>query len=158
MQKIIKARQLFSLCKRLEIDETIIITQVINKRTYKFIIAFIFLAIFTAETFCDVFTVAGYYLNTKAYAINCVNKDKPQLHCNGKCQLQKKLNDNNGKEKQTPERKNEAGNEVISSKTFFASVEIPFTSVNTNKYFILNNGVPVDKAFEFFHPPQSVFI
>lgn len=80
------------------------------------------------------------------------------MHCNGKCQLQKKLNDNNGKEKQSPERKNEAGNEVISSKTFFASVEIPFTSVNTKKYFILNKGIPVDKAFDFFHPPQSFFI
>lgn len=80
------------------------------------------------------------------------------MHCNGKCQLQKKLNDNNGKEKQSPERKNEAGNEVISSKTFFASVEIPFTSVNTNKYFILNKGIPVDKASDFFHPPQSFFI
>lgn len=130
----------------------------INKNTYRYITAFIFLVIFAAETFCDVFTVAGYYLNTKSYAINCVNKYKPQMHCNGKCQLQKKLNNENGKEKQSAEKKNESGNEIISFNTFFASVETPFKSVTRKKYFISNTGIPVDKSFDFFHPPQRFFM
>ena len=32
----------------------------------------------------------NYYTNTAAFAKNCVNKAKPKLHYNGKCQMMKK--------------------------------------------------------------------
>lgn len=102
--------------------------------------------------------VAGYYLNSQAYAANCINKDKPLMHCNGKCQLQKKLNEEDNKDKQNTERKNDTGIEVLSSKTFFATVQNPFTKIISIKHIIVNTGSPVDHSFQFFHPPQSFFI
>lgn len=35
--------------------------------------------------------VLGYYFDPAPYAKACENKALPQLHCNGKCQLMKKL-------------------------------------------------------------------
>ena len=102
--------------------------------------------------------IAGYYIDTNAYAANCVNKNKPQMHCNGKCQLQKKLNDENNKDKQNTERRNDVGTEVLSSKSFFAVIQTPFKHFITKKYFTISTGTPVDHSSKFFHPPQSFFI
>ena len=107
------------------------------------------------ETFCSLFFVADYYMDTAAYAANCVNKNNLQMHCNGQCQLQKKLNTENNKDKQSNERKYENLDEVLSSKSFFASVETPIKTFTAQKYFIINTGFPVDKSFQFFHPPQT---
>ena len=127
------------------------------KKTYRFITALALTVIFFTANFYDLFTIAGYYMNTSAYAMNCVNKNKPQLHCNGKCQLQKKL-ENQNNNKQAPERKNDNSNEVLSSKTFFASVETLPSIFKHIKYFTLNNTLTVDKSFAFFHPPQNAII
>jgi len=45
------------------------------------------LGVFFAQTFSNAVIVAGYYVNTGAYAKNCENKDKPWMHCNGKYQM-----------------------------------------------------------------------
>ena len=76
------------------------------------------------------------------------------MHCNGKCQLQKKINTESTNDKQNPERKGDNLDEVLSSKTFFASVETPFTPVNENRYFVANTGIPINKSSGFFHPPK----
>jgi hypothetical protein len=99
--------------------------------------------------------IAGYYINTPAYAINCINKNKPQMHCNGKCQLQKKMNSDETKNNPNAERKGGTGDEVLSSKTFFASVETLAMPFKHEKYFSINNTLTVDKSFSFFHPPQN---
>ena len=77
------------------------------------------------------------------------------MHCNGQCRLQEKLNTDNNKDKQSNERKNENLDEVLSSKSFFAQVEIPIKIFTAQKYFITNTGFTVDKSFQFFHPPQA---
>jgi hypothetical protein len=107
------------------------------------------------QTFASLCIIADYYINTKAFAANCINKDKAQMHCNGKCQLEKKINTGDTNDKQTPERKIDNTNEVLSSKTFFTSVEILFKSLSKEKYIIINTGIPVDRASGFFHPPKS---
>ncbi len=123
-------------------------------KTYKITIAFSFVALLCIQTFFSLFITAGYYLNTPVYAANCVNKSKPQMHCNGKCQLQKKLNEENNKDKQNTERKNDDGLTVISSKTFFSSVKNILIKAHNKNYIHKNSGSPVDKSFAFFHPPQ----
>lgn len=37
--------------------------------------------------------ITDYCINTQAYSINCINKAKPELNCNGKCQMNKKIAD-----------------------------------------------------------------
>ncbi len=44
------------------------------------------------QTFHQVVIVAGYYANKDYIAKNlCENRDKPKMHCEGKCCLKKKL-------------------------------------------------------------------
>ena len=124
------------------------------KNAYRSITAALLAVIFFTANFGELFTVAGYYINTSAYALNCVNKSKPQMHCNGKCQLQKKLDTQNN-DKQSTEKKSDTGSEVLSSKTFFATLERLAARNCSPQYFPVNNTITVDKSFSFFHPPQG---
>lgn len=115
--------------------------------------AFIILIAFMAQTFNRAAVVADYYTNTFAYAKNCVNKAKPQLHCNGKCQMMKKLKEEEKKDQQNAQRKS-APDEVLSSKSFFAVVHSTKQTIVT-EHFISNSGSPIDRASDFFHPPGA---
>jgi len=54
-------------------------------------VAVFMLVIFMAQTFSNAIIVADYYANTNSFASHCENKDKPQMHCNGQCQMVKQL-------------------------------------------------------------------
>jgi hypothetical protein len=95
--------------------------------------------------------VWSYYINTSAYAKNCINKSKPQLHCNGKCQMMKKLKQEEKKDAQSPERK-QGQDEIISSKSFFTTV-IPARSSLRFRYPVARCNDLRDMSYDFFHPP-----
>ena len=101
--------------------------------------------------------MADYYTNTSKYAKNCVNKAKPKMHCNGKCQMMKKLQQEEKKDQENPERKSENKSEVVlSSKLFFASVVLPQTDLKSaTKFYTQSNGNSIDHSFDIFHPPQA---
>ncbi len=127
---------------------------------FKRIISAVFLLIFTCQTFDKNLISLNFYANQNYIAHNlCENRTKPQLHCNGKCQLQKKLNQEDSKDKQNPERRINNSNEVISSKTFFAILNLPVTTIIKKQYSTTTaTGIPVDQSLSFFHPPESFFI
>lgn len=124
--------------------------------TYRHITAIIFFAALLAQTFSKSFVMADYYTNTSKYAKNCVNKAKPKMHCNGKCQMMKKLQQEEKKDQENPERKSENKSEVVlSSKSFFALV------TRTNKVAIAKQFFPqVTNSYTYnctnsiFHPPK----
>lgn len=47
--------------------------------------------VFAVQMFSKALIMLDYAVNTTAYAIHCVNKQKPRLGCNGKCQMAKKM-------------------------------------------------------------------
>ena len=58
----------------------------------KFVLVPILIALVFVQTFSKWLVVMDYNLNKDFIAQNlCVNKAKPKLHCNGKCQMMKKL-------------------------------------------------------------------
>lgn len=123
---------------------------------FRQIIAIMLLFAFGLQTFQRTGILLGYYLNPGTFAKNCINKYRPQLNCNGQCQMMKKFKEEERKEQQNPERKLENKAEtLLSSRSFFAS----FTSVSfsTNMPFIrpISSGHPVDRAPGIFHPPQA---
>ena len=120
----------------------------------KQIISLILILAFAAQTFNQLAIVIGYYTNTASFAKNCENKARPMLHCNGRCQMMKKLKQEENKDKQNPERRNENKNEVVSSSSFFASIQHPI-SKNSFEYIILNNKSVQDIPSDFFHPPGA---
>jgi hypothetical protein len=119
----------------------------------RYIVAIFLLTAFAAQSFQQVLIVADYYANTASFASHCENKSRPMMHCNGKCQMMKKMKEEERKEQQNPERKSESKTEVSSSSSFFASlprVHISFIKkVNASHIYSLTEGV----SSSIFHPP-----
>jgi len=125
--------------------------------SYKSLTAIIILAAFLAQIFSRALIVADYYANTGKYAVNCVNKAKPMMHCNGKCQMMKKLKQEEKKDAENPERKPENKNEIqLSSKSYFAATQTPVTVLFRSYTIVLNSdGHSIDRSFDIFHPPRA---
>ena len=62
-------------------------------------VVILFLFSILLQTFSSLFIVANYLLNKEYISKNfCENRDKPKMHCNGKCHLMKQLQKQNKKE------------------------------------------------------------
>ena len=70
----------------------------------QFVIIFLLTA-FTVQTFNKSLIVFNYFTHTADYAKDCINKAKPMMHCNGRCQMFKKLRQEENNDKQNPERR-----------------------------------------------------
>lgn len=103
------------------------------------------------------FVIADYYTNTAKYAANCENKARPKMHCNGKCQMMKKLKQEEKKDQENPERKDENKNEVLLfAKPFFTAVaQNNCFSVAVKAYLPYKGSIIIDRSLSIFHPPQS---
>lgn len=99
------------------------------------------------------FVLAGFEMNESYIAKElCVNKDKPQMHCNGQCYLMKKL-----KQAQDKEQKQERQSQKVQLQE--AIVSTPFTFkqyslISVNLRIPLTTGMPVAQVNSIFHPPQ----
>jgi hypothetical protein len=110
------------------------------------------LAAFLMQCFSKTFIVADYYVNTSSFAQNCENKARPMMHCNGKCQMMKKLKEEENREKQNAERKGDGKTEIIADENGFAGVE-HITITLSQSFVIRNNNLVKDMAADIFHPP-----
>lgn len=120
----------------------------------KIITALVFLATFTCQTFYKAFIVFDYAANTAAYAKNCENKSRPKMHCNGKCQMMKKLKEQEKKDAQNPDRKSENKNEnILSSKSFFTNDLATFSPFEKKEFPRLPVAKEIKIARSIFHPP-----
>jgi hypothetical protein len=119
------------------------------------ILAAILIIAFTGQTFNQSWYYLGYIIEKKAYMSRCINKSHPEMHCDGKCQLMKKIQEQERKEQgQAPKMKMASKLEVLSSKSFFlSSLEIPVQN-KKNNFSDLVIGTPVDKSSSIFHPPS----
>ena len=119
----------------------------------KKIFAFMLLAAFAVQTFNNAFIVFNFYLNQQKIASTlCENRYRPMLHCDGKCQLAKKIRQAENNNNQNPERKLENKNEVISSKSFFTT-GLCVTSVENRLYkcYVVKKLSSAHPSV--FHPP-----
>lgn len=110
---------------------------------------------FLAQLLSRPFIMADYYINTAAYAKNCENKAKPKLHCNGKCQMMKKLKQEENKDKQNPERKADNKEEVLSANSFYTTLAPKFQVKIEVTYPVSAGDKAVDMPRSIFHPPGA---
>lgn len=97
---------------------------------FRYIIATVMIFSFTAQMLGGFMVEIDYYLRIAEYAKNCINKARPLMHCNGKCQMAKRITQEEKKDQQAPERKSVNKNEItLSSKCFFASINLPVFSI-----------------------------
>lgn len=114
--------------------------------------ALVLLLALMAQTFNKAIVVSSYYTNTAAYAKNCENKARPKLQCNGKCQLMKKLKEEEKKDQGSTNKQSQ--DEVLSSRSFYTTVSI-CKQISTVSFFNGNSGSPIDIPADFFHPPGA---
>lgn len=122
----------------------------------KFIAVSIFILLLMTQTFSKWFVVMSFNLNRDYIVKNlCENRYRPVLRCNGNCVLMKKMKQEQKQEQSSPAPvKLEISSVVLSSKSFFATAEMPaFASIipYTNAG---NFGKPIDRAASIFHPPS----
>ncbi len=71
--------------------------------------------------------------------------------------MMKKLQQEEKKDQENPERKAENKNEIVlSTKSFFATVPAQY-SINSKSKKLLpySKGKSIDRSFDIFHPPQA---
>ena len=122
---------------------------------WKQLTAAILLLAFMTSCFCRAAIVLDYYTSAAAFAKNCENKARPQMHCNGKCQMMKKLKQEEKKDENNPERKIENKNEVLSSRSFFTT-QLLFKQAIHPAYTPLIIEKAVDRDYSLLRPPATV--
>lgn len=108
-----------------------------------------------ASGFSRYFVYAGYEVNQQYIASTfCVNKDKPEMHCNGKCYLANKLKQAEEKEKRQAENNQKRNTQ----DSFFVNNRLNFTLPPC----IIESPVIRDLRFdlpqrsnEILHPPPA---
>lgn len=104
-----------------------------------------------------VFPVIDYMVNYDYIStVLCINKDKPELHCNGKCQLMKELA--NAADDDKPISTNKKTNTNTLNDLFVQEVnEYVFMTANKPVQYILNskytNLYSHLEVYSIFHPP-----
>ena len=108
------------------------------------------------QTFSKWLVVLEYSLNRDFIAQKlCVNRVKPKLHCNGKCQMTKKLAE---EEKQNSSNTGNNTSKIKIQEVVYSDetqqVTVPLVSLSSFSY---NEEPPVfmhdAPAFSIFHPP-----
>jgi len=121
---------------------------------YRQFAAILFLTAFLLQVFQQNVLVLDYTFNTAAFAKACENKPRPVMHCNGKCQLMKKLQEEEKKEQQNPGHKAENKNDVASVQTSFATLpQLSLTASLTHHPHFLT-AYPRGTSFDIFRPPS----
>jgi hypothetical protein len=120
----------------------------------KYTLVILLLAALMAQTFSRSIAMADYMVNLEAYKKACINKAKPKLQCNGKCQMLKKVKKQEGdSEASAPVLKLNHLELVLSSKSFFPSISVVSTN-NSSSYFTYTDDYSSDYLGAIFHPPS----
>jgi len=98
-----------------------------------------------------------FYINQEYVARNlCVNKDKPQLHCNGQCHLKKQLNEEDKRDNNNPERRADNKHEIFYDASFsIADITPAYTTLSITHNNPDRIGTPIDQSRTIFHPPGA---
>lgn len=116
--------------------------------------AILFLAAFIGQTFNKPFIVVDYYTNNAEYLKACINKARPKMNCNGKCQMMKKIQEEEKKELENPVVRPEFKTEVFSSHNFTYEITTPSFLIETFFNSFYKVAALCKNSNAVFHPPQ----
>jgi len=120
----------------------------------KIIAIFIFIGVL-CQSFSKVLIVADYYLNQNYIAQHfCENKDRPQLHCNGKCYLKKELqHDQQDKDIPLSQSQLEKFNITLFAEKYSFDFSPCFEYLQKQKFLSFQEGLIKGSHKNIFHPP-----
>ncbi len=112
--------------------------------------------VFLLQVFSSAFIYADFIINNEYIAtVLCINKEKPEIHCNGKCYLKMQLGKEE-KKKQSQEKtlKDNSNVQFISepfSTGLHLEVALAIEKEASDYYRQISSQ---ELAFAIFHPPQ----
>lgn len=103
--------------------------------------------------FANAFVFVGFEMNQRYIAAElCVNKDKPQLQCNGKCYLMKKLKQAQDKEQKQERQAQKTQIQDALVVNPFVFKQYAFAEITL--HVPVSTGMPQALLNAIFHPPQ----
>jgi hypothetical protein len=121
---------------------------------FRYCTALFLLMAFLASSFSKVVIVADFYANQDYIAKNlCENRDKPMMHCCGRCQLHKRLAHEDNQDKNNPERRAENKNEILFVEDIATKMAAPIRTCTQLPYQPYSTESPIDRPTGIFHPP-----
>lgn len=125
---------------------------------FRRIICIFILVLLMLTNFSRLFIYAGFELNQNYIASTlCVNRDKPEMNCNGKCYLSKKIKQAEEKEKkqeQDGQKKAFQENYVIKQES---ALNLFSFEMKQDRHFEKTSPLP-NRSSEILHPPPSLQI
>jgi len=116
-------------------------------------LAALLLISFLIQSFNQTLVLAGFYFNQGFIArTQCINRYTPQLHCNGKCILAKKLKEAEKNNHQNQDKNIEQTLQFFYSSSFIADPVHKFLAVN-RKFALYSNSLIEGFILAIFHPP-----
>lgn len=98
--------------------------------------------------------VVEYQVNKNYIAtVLCINKDRPQLKCEGKCQLTKELKAAEKHDEKLPAPIQEILEVVYFFQPVANAFTIPFSAAASKSFAQYKAGLVSSPAFAVFHPP-----
>ena len=123
--------------------------------TFKSLFSLLLIVIFLLHIFSKELIYLNYYLN-KDYIANtlCKNKDKPKMHCEGKCHLNKQL-EQDEKNKDTPNNsiKKTVEIQLFSEHLTDFSFNKTAITINENKIIYMLPKLTLGHLLSIFRPP-----
>lgn len=109
---------------------------------------------FTGSVLSRTVIVMDYYANTAVYAANCINKTMPAMHCNGKCQMMKRLQQEEKDNRDNQERKasNQTDLIFVDARSLLSNCLFFKT---TTAWPHTGSLAPFDRSYSFFCPPLA---
>ena len=102
------------------------------------------------------FIVLSYFTNKQAYERYCVNKSRPQLHCDGKCQVAQKIKQEEERDQKDPLKSSRFSEVVLIDQHAFVRIEPVFTGRPASQYHHpLSIGHTSAFSRSCFHPPDA---
>ena len=124
--------------------------------TLKPLIVILLMTGMLAQTFSRLFIIIDYQLNKDYLAANlCENRDKPQMHCNGKCCMMKKMKQEEKNDQENPERKMENKFEIIAYQATNYLLTPGCTIITRTKYPVIRESISPNFHYTIFHPPRA---
>jgi hypothetical protein len=122
----------------------------------KHLITVFFLLVWLCQLSGRYFIMFEFYLNQSYIAKNlCINRNNPQMHCNGHCQMKKKLSEEDKQNQENPERRVENKSEQFVPCTAIADIQPVCVTVFHDHHTPQTIGSPIDLSYTIFHPPGA---
>lgn len=121
---------------------------------FKNIATILLLLAFVCQTFSRAVIVVNFYANRDYIAKNlCENRAKPKMNCCGKCQLSKRLKQEDRQDQQNPERKAEMKYEVVLRSSFAVLPAQIAVQISSERFYNRADQCPAGVHTTLFHPP-----